>query len=309
MSSDRHPAAAPPHFTIDSSIAGSFLGRGPDDRSVLIVPVTSATPPLDRATGDVVLSFRQQGTFALNTRTFASAAAIIECADAALGDTFHVLAEDIAKRMRADSMPPTPLRVSQALAQWEQLLRGRRELSRDQEIGLWGELWMLQQLHPTDTGVSTWRGPDAEFVDFVGGGIGIECKTSRRRLEHFVSQQQVTRPLGDLAVYLLSLWVDHDPVEGKTLGDMVAKCDAQLSDRREFEEKLLISGYSRADAVRYRQKLRLLEPPLVFPAASIPRVREADPGISQIRFLVSLDERKAVSYHDALSLLGRLCVT
>lgn len=296
-----------PQYRIELAIAGSFLGRNPTGQEVLIVPVRDGALPLDRSTGDLLLSFRAKGTFALDAGSFESGAAVIECLNAALADTFRVLATDIADRMQAATCIPAAQQVSQALAEWEQLLRGRRELSREQEIGLWGELWLLQQLHPIDQGVASWRGPDAEHVDFVGGGIGIEVKTSRRRLEHFVSQEQVTRPLGDLEVFIISLWVDHDPAGGVTLGEMVSICESKISLSRDFEEKLLKSGYSRADSSRYQQRLRRLEPPLAFPVGVVPRVRDADAGVTQIRFLVALDERTALSHSDSLALLGKLC--
>lgn len=241
------------------------------------------------------------------TAAFDSNAAVVECANEDLGETFRVLAMDVARRVRANALRPTPQDVSQTLAHWEELLRAKRALSRDEEIGLWGELWLLSQLPDPDLAVAAWRGPDAEWVDFVGGGVGIECKASRRRLEHFVSQEQLTRPLGDLEVYLLSMWIDFDAAAGETLVDMVAAMDHRLSDRREYEEKLLGTGYSRADAHRYKLRLRLLEPPLLFPAEAVPRVREIDPGVNHIRFMASLEEKKALSASAGLAVMMRLC--
>jgi hypothetical protein len=152
-----------------------------------------------------------------------------------------------------------------------------------------------------------WRGPEAEFVDFVGGGIGIECKASFRRLQHFVSQEQVTRPLGDLKVFFQSLWVDQDAIGGRSIGDLIEEIDGQIGDRRDFEEKLLRAGYSRADSHRYKLNLRILEAPMLFPIDAIPRVLWADPGVSHIRYLASLVDDSALPQAEALAITMRLC--
>jgi len=253
------------------------------------------------------LSFQSAVRFALPNGTFESNAAVVECANEDLVETFRVLAIDVSHRVNARRLRPTPQEVSQALARWEELLRAKRSLSRDEEIGLWGEMWLLLQLPDPRLAVAAWRGPHAEWVDFVGGGVGIECKASRRRLEHFVSQEQVTRPLGDLDVCLLSMWVDFDATGGTTLNEMVSTMDQRLIDRRDFEEKLLETGYSRADAHRYKVRLRLLEPPLVFPIQAVPRVVSAEPGVSNIRFMASLEETKALSPTAGLAVMMRLC--
>jgi hypothetical protein len=293
-------------FSLRCEILGAFLSDSSDGRPALVVPVVDGRMPLDRASGDVILSFRQGGSFEVSGSAFQSDAAIIECSNAALGRTFDVLADDIAKTLTASVQRPTPQEVSRAVARWEELLRGKRQFSREDEIGLWGEIWMLLQLPDTELAVAAWRGPDAEYVDFVGGGVGVECKTGARRLQHFVSQEQVTRPLGDLDVYVLSLWVDQDMTAGESLPEMIAKVDTRLIDPRPFEEKLLATGYSRTDAHRYGLKLRLLEPPLLLPSSAVPRVRSADPGVSHIRFLAALPEEAALAAAPALETMMRL---
>jgi hypothetical protein len=296
-----------PRYRIDEDIEGSFLATSETGRIALLVPTTETRPPAERASGDVILSFPAKVRFQLTASAFEANAAVVECANDDLAQTFRVMALDVAQRVRARTLRPTPQEVSQALLRWEELLRAKRTLSREEEIGLWGELWLMSQLPELSLAVASWRGPDAEWVDFVGGGVGIECKASRRRLEHFVSQEQVTRPLGDLGVYLLSMWVDVDATAGRTLADMVSDIDQRLDDRREFEEKLLETGYSRADAHRYKFRLRLLEPPLLFPSDAVPRVRAADPGITHIRFMASLNENVALSPTAGLEVMMRLC--
>jgi hypothetical protein len=304
-----NPHVKEPQFTIERDVHGSYIARDQDGTVCLLVPTTDARQPLSRASGDVHLTFRSKGTFSIAGEQFSSAAAIVRCENPSLGRTFSVLAQDVAATLRAADERPVPEAVSRALARWEQLLRGKKQLSRDEEIGLWGELWTLLELHDSSLGLAAWRGPDADYVDFVGGGIGIECKAGMRRLEHWISQEQVTRPLGDLQVFILSLWVGIDAVGGSSLPELVDRAIAMADDDAALEAKLLDAGYSHADAHRYKVKLRLLEPPLLFPVNSLPRVRNADPGVSHIRFLATLDEEAALPPEKLVATLAQLCTS
>lgn len=295
-------------YHILQEIGCAFLARGESGQLALLVPVTSARPPLERATGDIVLRFPDSARFEVAGRSFEAHAAVIECANHGLEETFKVLADDVAAGLTTSGTAPSPQDVSRTLARWEELLRSKRALSREEEVGLWGELWMMLQLTEPDSAASVWRGPDDELVDFVGGGVGIECKASFRRLQHFVSQEQVTRPLGELRVFLQSIWVDHDTIGGQSINDLIAELSSRLTDRRDFERKILQAGYSRSDAHRYKLKLRVLEPPLLFPIHSVPRVQSADSGVSHIRYLASLAEEMALPQPEALAITMRLCM-
>jgi hypothetical protein len=110
-----------------------------------------------------------------------------------------------------------------------------------------------------------------------------------------------------LEVFVLSLWVAIDAVGGITLPEMVGQAEAKAHDLPALEEKLLGASYSRADSHRYRLKLRLLEPPILLPIGSLPRVRSADPGVSHIRFLATLDEDAALAPETVVPILARLC--
>jgi len=294
-------------YEILEELAGSFFGKGKTGESVLLVPTSAEPSPSDRSTGGVSLSFSRDVRFDVRGAPFTSPAAILGCGNDALLSTFRVLARDVAERADARTRRPSPRLVSQLLSSWEQLLRARRVLSRDEEVGLWGELWTIHLCPDADTAVTVWRGPDAAPIDFVGGGIGIECKTTLRRLEHHVSQAQVDRPLGDLPVFLLSLWVDQDDVSGKTINGLVGDLAHRVTSPLELEKKLLAAGYSRADAHHYGMQLRHLEAPLWFPVDSVPRVRAVDAGVSDIRFTVSLEEAKALPGERGIALLAQLC--
>jgi hypothetical protein len=272
----------------------------------MVIPITADPAPLDRTTGSIGLSFQSKVLFELQNTKFEAPAAIITCLNQALATTFRVLASDIAIRADAKTSRAAARLVSRLVASWEELLRRRRSLSHDEEIGLWGELWLLLQVPNIDRAIAVWRGPSGEVIDFVGGGVGVECKTTMRKLEHHFSQNQLDRVLGDVPIYILSLWVDRDEVSGRSLNEMVDEAASNCADPTALEKLLLKAGYSREDAPLYGHKLRALEAPLWFEQASIPRVRIVDPGVSSIRFLATLDESRALSPGRGIALLAQL---
>jgi hypothetical protein len=294
-------------YKLKEEVLGSFLGTNPSGHPALVIPTSAERAPLDHATGSIALSFRPTVRFELRRTKFDAPAAILTCMNDALAPTFGVLARDLAIKTDAKRVRPAPSKVSRLFSSWEELLRRRRALSREEETGLWGELWLLLNAPSLDRAVTVWRGPSGDVIDFVGGGVGVECKTTMRRLEHHFSQTQLERALGDIPIYIVSLWVDRDEVGGRTLNEMVDAAITAAGDSAALEKGLLEAGYSREDTLLYSLKLRVLEAPLWFEQASIPRVRAADPGVSSIRFLATLDESRALPPERGIALLAQLC--
>ncbi len=303
----RRAAQTNAEHKLTEEVSGSFFGTSPSGHQVMVIPTTAERAPLDRATGSVTISFQAKVLFELRRTKFESPAAILTCLNDGLSATFRVLAREIAIEADAKRTRPAARLVSRLFGSWEELLRRRRSLSHEEEIGLWGELWFLLRAPNIDRAIAVWRGPSGEAIDFVGGGIGVECKTTMRKLEHHFSQNQLERALGDLPVYILSLWVDRDEVGGRSLNELVAEVATACGDPATLEKLLLQVGYSREDAPLYGHRLRALEAPLWFQQASIPRVRSADPGVTSIRFLASLDESRALSPERGIAILAQLC--
>jgi hypothetical protein len=172
-------------------------------------------------------------------------------------------------------------------------------MTPEAQLGLWGELWVISKSADADLLVAAWRGPESEAVDFFMGGIGLEVKASKRRLVHHVSQTQLERPVGDHQSTLMSVWVGIDPERGQSLTDLVDVNIQRLSDSAAFLRKLATVGYVPVDREQYQTKFLLLEAPTFFHFADIPRVTAADPGVSQLRYVVTLDQERAKSAADS----------
>lgn len=288
-------------FTIALGVAKSYFAVDSRGRPSLLIPVASGRAQIGRDIGGLSVSYDAGLRFQIGGREWESAAVELSCLDGALLRTFSALAIDVSSHVAGPELPSSRA-VSDALGQWERLLRARHRLTPQEEIGLWGELWTLARMETPDAAVHAWQGPSHAVIDFLCGSIAIDCKTSTQRLHHCVSQEQLDRPCGDAAMYIVSLWIGCDPM-GESLSELVSRLDALLSESTTFEAKLLEAGYSRLDSALYRQRFAVLEEPLVFAEAAVPRIRAADPGVSAIRFTVTLDEAKALDAKGAREVL------
>jgi Putative PD-(D/E)XK family member, (DUF4420) len=274
-------------FLPDAWAGCSYLAISRQGWPALIVPVRSVTADNVRLTHG--LAFRALVAVELSDgrERWTRPAAVLECREPQLTRTFAAMVAAFAARI-AQHRPASLEFVSGLLTEWEDLLSRRGLLSAERELGLWAELWLLARTKRIDELLEAWRGPDSEWVDFLLDGKGFEVKASHRERVHVVSQEQVEPTLGNAEVFLLSLHVAVDPVHGKCLSNVVAQVAAAASDVAKFEEKLASVGYCRDDEQAYRRRYVVLSPPAVYRAQDVPRVRLADPGISQIRYRVEL---------------------
>ncbi len=98
-----------------------------------------------------------------------------------LRDVFEVLAADLVDVVRQAATPAQALTTGVSRVEaWQAFLRsGRRGLSREDQIGLLGELIVLELLSGEighEAAVEAWFGPLDGIHDFSRSGIGIEVK-------------------------------------------------------------------------------------------------------------------------------------
>lgn len=106
------------------------------------------------------------------------------------------------------------------------VLAGRSGLSREEQVGLFGELVVLlslaRHLSATDA-VAAWRGPDREEHDFGLAQLDIEVKTTTsERRRHWVTSLTQLAPTADRPLRLLSLQITSAGLgEGSSLANLV----------------------------------------------------------------------------------------
>lgn len=288
-------SAAPPlpteteDYRIAASIDPAFLARDRSGAPALLVPLSQAAQAVGRSGGGFALTAASRVAFEYGGRRWEQPAAILKCTDEKLADTFLVLVMDIARRLALSTEDVTWRKVLTWVEEWQTLLGRRSALSAEEQLGLWGELWVLSQAADIDRLFVAWRGPERESIDFFLDGIGLEVKASRRALVHHVSQSQVVAPRGQYDSYFLSIWAGVESVRGTSLAELVEKLLNSLSDPAAFLRQLALTGYSLQDRAEYLVRFVPLEAPRWFRAEDIPRVRAMDDGVSHLRYLVTLD--------------------
>jgi len=218
-----------------------------------------------------------------------------------------VLVVDIARRLGFSGSDTTWQKVLACVEEWQTLLARRPVLTVEQQLGLWGELWIISNAADPDLLVAAWRGPERDSVDFFLNGRALEMKVSRRAHVHHVSQRQIALPVGVHQAYLMSVWVGIDPAEGISLAELVDTILLRVSDAPALLKQIALVGYAPVDREQYATRFIPLDSPLWFHAEDVPRIRELDAGISQVRYVVTLDVDKAIVGEPASDLWRHFC--
>jgi hypothetical protein len=120
-------------------------------------------------------------------------------------------------------------KLSSAMERWKRFfsLRDNVKLSREEQMGLFGELWLLRNLLQNDVGLQTiscWKGPYHEVFDFSLQNMSIEVKTSGTKLPYkaYISNEmQLNYKLAGGTLVLCFIAVQSNDSSGETLNDMV----------------------------------------------------------------------------------------
>ena len=184
---------------------------------------------------------------------------------------------------------------------------GKRVLTPEQQLGLWGELWVISNAVNPDRLIEAWRGPEGEVVDFFFDGVALDVKVSRRAHVHHVSQRQIDLPVGLHKAYLLSIWVGVEPVRGISLAELVDATLGRVSDAPALLRQVALLGYTPLDRDQYATRFIPLDTPRWFRAEDVPRVRTIDAGISQVRYVVALDIERCLADDLASGLWLHFC--
>lgn len=211
------------------------------------------------------------------------------------------LAVAIAEAMRGGSSFGSA--VNAAMTNLRSLLAARARLSESQQLGLLGELLVLEALlegaSPKDV-LEWWLGPGAEQHDLALPGVDVEIKTTlSERRQHRISGVDQLRPNPGRALWLVSVQLTRaGGADGPSLSSQVASLRDRLSGSDRFIEALVGLGWRDEDADLYGTRYLLRTTPRAYHV-------DADfPAITSDRL------RAAVPHHDLLSEVGyRIDVT
>jgi hypothetical protein len=227
------------------------------------------------------------------------------CSDPAHYQTFTALCESIITAIAADPKEPKAA-VVRCLERWRSFwMLDQTALSREQALGLFGELWFLSRWMGTLSlsSVSKWQGPLGSRHDFQWPVASVEIKTSASNTAlspvHFIaSLDQLDDPeTGQL--YFFSLHVADDNLAANSLPVLVERISSEIASNPEvssfFLERPARAGYNPAEAERYARPLRVLGEELYRVDGLFPRLTRSTfgsglpQGIGDVSYSLSMN--------------------
>ncbi|MGK5684012.1 PD-(D/E)XK motif protein [Actinoplanes sp. URMC 104] len=189
---------------------------------------------------------------------------------------------------------PLAAAVATAIAKHRDLFAGKAGLSAEQEVGLFGELIVLDFLIEkigAGPAVEAWQGPLSEEHDFVFSDVHLEVKTTsgehRRHMMHGFTQLV---PLRNVPLSVISIQLTRSNHQGgATLGQMVSSVRAKSGGHRpKVDAALEAMGWEDADVGLYNTYWMKRNHPRAFgvddrfPALTAARLAEVIPNFKAI---------------------------
>lgn len=244
------------------------------------------------------------------------------CREATGFDVFDALGGELALALSSEEAPATA--VKRLLGKWRRfwLAAVVPSLSREQQIGLFAELWFLRHwlIRSADQvayAIEHWTGPLGARHDFQFPALSIEAKASTAassRRHHIHGFDQLDRP-GDGVLFVFSLALRDEVNSKHSLPELVEEVrELALSDETtivRFESRLSRSGYT-PTTVDPSLRLRVLDERLYRVSDKFPKlVRETflggvPSGVEDITYTVNLDGFDSLIEARNASELGRI---
>ena len=161
--------------------------------------------------------------------------------------------------------------IERVLNSYHELLSSLGRLDENKELGLHGELFVLEYLITSvgeRTAVGSWRGPTGEEHDFGLSGFDIEVKTTLSEdRSHRISSLTQLAPSPNRDLWLVSIQLTASRLGGTTLPELIAQITNQLSSpqvSRLFGKRLADIGWDPAHSHLYTRRFALRSEVLTF---------------------------------------------
>ena len=222
-------------------------------------------------------------------------------------DAYPVLCA-IADRLQLDRLPLAAA-LAETLHLLGRLLERTQGITRDVEIGLFGELLLLSGLlnvvAPTQA-VGGWLGPESEEHDFTIADIDVEVKTTTgERRAHWISSLTQLTPTPHRPLWLVSYQITAaGPGKGERVTDLVDRVRRKVGadpTRARFEQGLAAVGWSDQFTARTSRFVLRTHPAAFLVDDSFPKLDAALLGtagadlgaITDVRYRIDMTGLKA----------------
>lgn len=256
VTQDGPPFGAIRHRPVGDGSSGVHVGMAPEGTRVLIVEVSDEAPRRDDTSS--------KGVHLLaDPRIGDSRVHVLECRDPALDGVFTQFAVELVEELAATELGVRWRLLRRRLEQWRTLFSPgprQRVMSRDDQIGLWGELVVLRRrldAGATDALDSWEAGLGRAGPDFKWPGTVVEVKTTTA-LEgfdlHVNGLAQLEPPSSGARLHVAGVRAVTEP-DGESISDLVEDLLREV-DRAEFLRRLDVRGYHH-DPAQDEEWLRL----------------------------------------------------
>lgn len=184
------------------------------------------------------------------------------------------------------------------VTEWQAFMaRRHRPLSPEAQVGLMGELWMLNRLLDSSLGedaLRCWQGPMRAAQDFHIRGGAIEVKSTAGGGGFLARINSIEQLDTDRAPLYLGALRFEERDDGQSLVDVVARLRDRLTEtghRRAFDSLLLIIGYLDEHAQHYGRVLALKEAGAYLASDEMPHLRRSNlpAAIRSAAYVLDLD--------------------
>lgn len=172
---------------------------------------------------------------------------IVSCSSVELFRSFYDFIREVLELVHAGSHSPKNA-VDEAWSKWGQLIERESSLSREKQIGLIGELWLLERLanlHGWDFALDSWHKVSVSEHDFCLRSSDIEVKTTTsENRSHMIGSLTQLQPSHGRELFLLSIQI--------TTASMMARESFSLASKVRLIEELLKNSLENRNKFRYR---------------------------------------------------------
>ncbi len=230
----------------------------------------------------------------------------ITCFDAAGHDAFDLIGGELTERLAAERETASKIVVG-VISKWRRFWGQlpRQMLSREEQCGLFAELWFLNSWMAPRFGeveaLLRWRGPTGARHDFewVGRSVEVKATTSTRGHLHRINGLDQMAPPENGDLFLFSLQLREEAGAANSLPALVAVCrtrferDTDILSR--FEAILAQTGYSPAHEDEYAKlRLRIVKQGLFAVRGDFPRLTSTQfsggvpAGVERVEYEINL---------------------
>jgi hypothetical protein len=158
-------------------------------------------------------------------------------------EIFDVVLQNLAEHLIAEKEDSLFSTVYKVLDRWRTffLRGGFKRLSDEQQRGLFGELWFINEWldkHPGQPPliIEQWEGPTKGRIDFKGSRCGLEIKTVIDKLSKTIkisNENQLKLNDAVSSIYLYVCFLEQSRTHGMSLQDLAREVRAKLAERSE----------------------------------------------------------------------------